>query len=303
MARWRTLILFVRQSTFNHAVLSSRRPLPLSVMQPFLKLFLAVALKRFLSPSLFLSAGSPLGRWITTSPSSTHWLSKACCSLLDCFSFPFSPCTKKFSQSVSCFHSSLVFLSYSPSYSKCTHWTDLFSPNVAKDLGEHLNLDTVDPCDGNVKCSSWSWSFLLSVFNLQLSFPSGVLLGTHLFLLSLGLPLLNNIPLNSCTLACMLLWLPTLPLLMTPSCFFISTHVSHLLFSTFLSHTYFLHVVHLFMFSPLYLSLDSPPSSVHHLQSFQPSPSVSPSLEAPPPPPPLILLLWKCFVLICSQMV
>lgn len=129
-------------------------------------------------------------------------------------------------------------------------------------------------------------SCFLSVFNLQLSFPSGVLLGTHLFLLSLGLPLLNNIPLNSCTLACMLLWLPTLPLLMTPSCFFISTHVSHLLFSTFLSHTYFLQVVHLFMFSPLYLSLDSPPSSVHHLQSFQPSPSVSPSLEAPPPAPP-----------------
>lgn len=25
--------------------------------------------------------------------------------------------------------------------------------------------------------------------------------------------------------------------------------------------------------------------------------------KPPPPPPPLILLLWKCFVLICSQMV
>lgn len=62
--RWRTPILFVQQPAFNHTLS------PLSVIYSFLKLFLAVAVKRFLGLSLFLSPFSSLCRWFTASPSS-----------------------------------------------------------------------------------------------------------------------------------------------------------------------------------------------------------------------------------------
>ena len=60
VARWRTPILFVQQPVFNHAppLLPSISLSPLSVIRPFLPLFLAVAVKRFLGLSFLFSPSS-----------------------------------------------------------------------------------------------------------------------------------------------------------------------------------------------------------------------------------------------------
>lgn len=79
VCRWRgqcsaqvtdTDIICAAASIQSHSPLFLPSFSPLSVIYSFLKLFLAVAVKRFLGLSLFLSPFSSLCRWFTASPSS-----------------------------------------------------------------------------------------------------------------------------------------------------------------------------------------------------------------------------------------